>query len=535
MIISIFKNFKFKHSLYTAILLCMALGNNAYSFEKEMYLTSTNKQAEVLKGTIVVKFRKSTVSSANTAEPVNGLDVNKVVLPPGKTVTEAVKEFSSREDVIYAEPVYIKRAFILPAEYTDDVELNKKQWGLEKISAPDGWAIETGKNVVIAVLDTGIDIDHPDLSNNMWINPDPSSEYCTYNDDGIKNYEIQYDTHGWDFVNDDNCPDDDDASLTGGHGTHCAGIIAAQANNLPSSIVGVSWHNKLMAVKVLDCNGYGTSIDVARGIYYAADRGAKVINMSYGGEKSTIEKEALDYAFDKGCILVAASGNDGNPEVSYPASHKNVIAVGASDFVDNRAEFSNYGNDLDLLAPGINIYSTNIGGYCNLSGTSMACPFVSGLASLIISYWDNGDNPNWTPNQVKDALISNCDRTSYTLSSNRDNQSGYGRINVKKTMEFVSNSAVNTSEDKILVYPNPFNPDINQQSLIVLPENSQAEAEELKIYSLEGQEVRKVDVSGKMAHWDGKNNDGDVCATGLYFYYLDTTKGSEKGKITLLR
>ncbi len=519
------------------IIIFSFLTDGLKAFESEIYLSPSNKQAEVLSGAILVKL-KNTSNHVKLSIPENiglkqssyigNLGIYKINFSQQNSVSEMIRIVSKGDNIQYAEPIYIRKASVLPVEYVDQMELKNTQWALAKIKAPEGWEIETGNNILIAVLDTGVDLDHPDLKSNIWINTDPYSTINTYQGNNLEKYTIKYDTHGWDFVNSDNHPDDDSS----GHGTHCAGIIAASANNLPNSITGISWNNKIMAVKVLDSNGTGTSLNAALGIYYAADRSAKIINMSFGGAESRIEKEALDYAYEKGCVLVAAAGNNGSTSISYPAAHENVIAVGASDINDCRAEFSNYGNGLDLVAPGINIYSTIPGGYGTLSGTSMACPHVSGLASLVISFWTNGSNPNWAPLQVKNVITSNCDDTPYDTGWN--SLTGFGRINVLKTLESIEAMIVNIDASKTIVYPNPFNPD-HQVSMVVLPVNDSASTKKMTIYSLDGQKVRETDASGNKAVWDGKNDDGEICASGLYFYYLDTTNGSKKGKITLIR
>ncbi len=506
--------------------------------EKEIFFTPSSNQVEVLKGAILVKFKeqvsvnvkKSIFSKTGTqdASRIEKLGIDKIKIPDDKTVNEMVDEFSQRSDVLYAEPVYLRRAFMLPTEYADESELKNRQWGLEKIEAPHGWNIETGNGVVVAVLDTGIDLDHTDLSGNIWSNPDSTAEY------NISTYTIVYDTHGWNFIDNNKDPDDDN-----NHGTHCAGIIGAMANNSTSSgAVGISWYNKLMAVKVLDNSGEGDSVDIINGIIYAADRGADIISMSLGGNPqdppSEAERDAVNYAYNKGCVIAAASGNHYDSQISYPAGYENVIAVGATDINDKRANTSNYGEGLDIVAPGVNIYSTIIGGYDNMDGTSMACPYVAGLASIVISLWERKDNPGWTPLQVRNVITSNCDDINSASYPGWDKYTGYGRINVRSTLEFVNSGVVNISDNEVLVYPNPFNPDF-QRAHIVLPKDNSGMVRKLRIYSLDGQEVREVGGSGSVAYWDGKNNDGEICATGLYFYYLDTTLCSEKGKITLIR
>lgn len=256
--------------------------------------------------------------------------------------------------------------------------------------------------------------------------------------------------------------------------------------------------------------------------------GADVISMSLGGAPfSQVEQEAVNYAYNKGCVIVASSGNDSSGEVSYPAGYDNVIAVGATDENDELAAFSNYGEKLDIVAPGVEIYSTVRGGYGEKSGTSMACPVIAGMASVVISAWKKGDNPNWTPLQVENIILSNCDDVNSNTNPNWDTYMGYGRINGAKIIDFIKTGIVNVDEKDVIVYPNPFNPDF-QNVQIVFPKNSIGEVKKLRVYSIDGQQVRELSGSGGMIAWDGKNNEGEACATGLYFYYLDTTDGSEK-------
>ena len=233
------------------------------------------------------------------------------------------------------------------------------QYGLININAPQGWDLNTGTAAVtIAIMDTGVDLTHPDLAAKI--------------------------VPGYDFVNDDAIPQDDH-----GHGTHVAGIAGAITNNT-TGVAGVSWGARIMPVKVLDNAGSGTYADVAAGVIWAADQGAQVINLSLGGDvsSSTLEN-AINYAYGKGVTIVASSGNDGSSFVLYPARYPPVIAVGATDSNNNYASFSNYGLEVDLAAPGVAIYSTWIGGYNYDSGTSMAAPFVSGLAAILSGMHEN--------------------------------------------------------------------------------------------------------------------------------------------------
>ena len=212
-----------------------------------------------------------------------------------------------------------------------------------------------------------------------------------------------------------------------GHGTHVAGIAAAQTNN-GVGIAGMAGGSRLMTVKVLDQYGLGWYFDIARGIVYAVDNGARVINLSLGGTApSETLQAAADYAREKGALLVAATGNSGG-RVLYPAACERVIAVAATDRTDQHPTFSNYGPQVDVAAPGVDIYSTwyRRDGYFSQSGTSMATPHVSGLAALIWS-----ERPTWSPEQIDDTLM----RTALDVQApGWDPYSGWGRIDAHLAM-----------------------------------------------------------------------------------------------------
>ena len=231
------------------------------------------------------------------------------------------------------------------------------QYGLNLIRAPQGWDFSTGSSAVtVAVLDTGVDLGHADLASKI--------------------------VPGFDFVNNDAVAQDDN-----GHGTHVAGIAAAASNN-GLGVSGVSWGARIMPVKVLNATGNGTFADVAAGIIWASDHGAQVLNLSLGGPSPSVTlQNAVNYAYSKGVLMVASSGNSGSSGVYYPAAYAHVIAVADVDNLKNRAGTSTYGPEIDLAAPGELIYSTALGGgYEYRSGTSMAAPFVSGLAAVLAGY-----------------------------------------------------------------------------------------------------------------------------------------------------
>ncbi|MCZ2289619.1 MAG: S8 family serine peptidase [Anaerolineales bacterium] len=296
-------------------------------------------------------------ANADIMFEINMLGVRVLKVPRGDVETVILK-LRRRPEILFAEPNY----YI----YADDTYPNdpnyQTQYGLTNIRAPQGWDLSTGASwVTIAVIDTGVDLLHPDLM------------YKTI--------------AGYDFVNNDTIPQDDN-----GHGTHVAGIAAAMSNN-GEGIAGVSWGANIMPLKVLDGSGNGTYANVAAAIIWATDHGAQVINMSLGGlyPSATLE-DAVIYAYTHGMVQVAAAGNSGSGSVLYPAKYAPVIAVAATDNFNTRAGFSNYGPEVDLAAPGVNILSLYPGGgYGYRSGTSMAAPFVSGLAAILIGLPNNYD------------------------------------------------------------------------------------------------------------------------------------------------
>ena len=387
----------------------------------------------------------------------------KVTIPEYCNVPLIAKEYSKDHNIIYAEPNYIYHSLVIPDDPYFDI-----QWALNQdndcdIDAPEAWDIETGdENVVIAILDTGVDWDHPDLADNIWINPgedlngncivDPS-DFNNIDDD--KNGFID-DIRGYDFVNttnsvasgeDGTIPDNNPMDFHG-HGTHCSGIASAVTNN-NEGIAGVCWNCSIMPVRVgyKALSGLGTMDldDCAYGLVYAADNGADVISMSWGGNsESQLEKDAIDYAYNKGVVLVAAAGNnnadlDNYPLPFLPAEYENVIAVAATDSTDNRAKFSNYGFQIDVAAPGVNIYSTfPNNSYKKTNGTSMACPYVAGLTALILS-----KKPDLNPMEIRTIIHSSTD------TINTDKYVGFGRINAYNALQKTASVIANIDTPKI--------------------------------------------------------------------------------------
>jgi Subtilase family/FG-GAP-like repeat/Domain of unknown function DUF11 len=308
-------------------------------------------------------------------------------------------------------------------------------WGIQKVDAPAAWNTNTGAGVIVAVVDTGIDYNHPDIASNVWIN---TKEIPGNGIDDDHNGYID-DVRGWDFIGatyDD--PQQSNNPIDGnGHGTHVAGTIAAVGNN-GIGVVGVAWNAQVMAVKGLDNTGTGIDSTLGPAILYAANNGADIISASWGSTSySQTIAEAITYAYDLGAVIVVAAGNNSEDALSfYPAALPNVITVAASDPYDNLASFSNYGSKIDVAAPGVDILSlqasgTALGpvvspGYIRLSGTSMATPHVSGLAALILS--QNATYSNEDVRQVLRVSATDVGPPGYDLTF------GYGRVNAQAAL-----------------------------------------------------------------------------------------------------
>jgi len=333
-------------------------------------------------------------------------------IPDGTTVGEAIRRLTADAAVEYAEPNYAVHVLAVP----DDPQF-PQMWGLRNtgqsggtpgadIGAVEAWDRVTGsRDVVVAVIDTGIDDRHPDLADNLWTNPGelPGNRL---DDDGNGYVD---DVHGWDFVSNDADPFDDHF-----HGTHVAGTIGAVGNN-GLGTAGVCWRVRLMAVKFLNIGGSGYVADAVKAIDYAVAQGADILNNSWGGGGFSLTLlQSIQAADQAGVLFVVAAGNDGrNIDVNplYPAAYEvpNVLAVAATDDQDRPADFTNFGSGhVAIAAPGVDILSTFPGNdYARLSGTSMATPHVAGAAALLKSI-----APDLTPEIIKDILLENAQPVS---------------------------------------------------------------------------------------------------------------------------
>ncbi|MHC4462770.1 MAG: S8 family serine peptidase [Planctomycetota bacterium] len=347
-------------------------------------------------------------------------------LEPDQSIQQVLAAYNNDPSVEYAELNYIVSICKTP-----DDSLYSLQWPLNNtgqdypesgyynpppgtpdcdIDAPEAWDIHTGSSkVIVAVVDSGVDYKHRDLQDSIWVNQTELNGADDVDDDD--NGYID-DIYGYDFINNDSDPFDDL-----GHGTHCSGTIAARGNN-GLDIVGVCWNAKIMALKFLDAEGAGYTSDAATAFYYAVANGADVISNSWGGDdySETLE-EAINYAHSQGVIMVAAAGNSYSDSPHYPAYYEHMIAVAATNSNDAKPSFSNYGDWVDIAAPGVDILSLRASGTSRgtpydshttvATGTSMACPHVAGACALLLSF-----NATLTSDDVNDILMETGDPIS---------------------------------------------------------------------------------------------------------------------------
>jgi type VII secretion-associated serine protease mycosin len=400
-------------SLLAALVVTLPLGTALPAvpvLADEPEIPTTEVEGEYATDRVVVRYDEPAKAAAEASEEglsvVEALDTpgDPVVLDTnGQAVESVIAELQSDPAVTWAEPDYV-------VELADDGETTAvavndprtgEQYSLNRMRVRDAWSLETGASNLVAVLDTGVYFAHPDLQGRL--------------------------VPGYDFVNRDSNASDDN-----GHGTWVAGIIAARVND-GIGIAGISWSDKILPVKIMNSNGTGTTSDLTAGIIWAADHGAKVINMSVGGFPwSQYVRDAVNYAWGKGVVLVGAAGNNHREESYFPASYPNVISVSATQNDDEFTNWSSYGPNVDLSAPGASVLTTN----CNhtkvpacpysvehiiISGTSFAAPNVAGVVALIRARY-----PTYTASQVVNRLTSTVDDLGY---AGWDNRYGLGRVN----------------------------------------------------------------------------------------------------------
>jgi subtilisin family serine protease len=386
-------------------------------------------------------------SSGETSSNVDLSLIYAVTFSTPHDAFSLAEELSQYPEVLYAEPWFIY-PLTRSGLFTPNDPLFSQQWGLKKINAEAAWDVTQGdSSVVVAIVDSGTEWAHPDLSANIWTNPGESGLDAQGRDkrsNGVDDDNNGYvdDWHGWDFVGADYevqvFQGDNNPTSTGpnnDHGTHVAGIAAATTNN-GTGIASIGFRTKILPVKCAADNdrrsgGLAFILTGYQGIAYAAMMGAHVINCSWGGAGgSQFEQDIIDFATGRGSLVVAAAGNNGNNIFFSPAGYRGVLSVAATDQNDVKASFSNYGYDVDVSAPGVAILSTlypsryNTGTELDAwSGTSMASPFVAGLAALVKARF-----PQLTGLQIGERVrvtSDNIDQQNF----NYPNQLGKGRIN----------------------------------------------------------------------------------------------------------
>ncbi len=418
--------------IFLAVLIYILLGIiPSQAFSEEINTTDINPLmtappiSRYVPDEILVKFKpgysSASIESLNRRlgteliERLKRTGICKLRITGGESPEEMIERYRSIPE---AEYVGVNRYYYALETIPNDPFYFPYQWHFPQIKLPYAWDMATGsEEIKVAVIDTGIDLTHPDLEDNIL--KDESGAVV-----------------GWDYVNNDDDPSDDL-----GHGTHIAGLIAAVTNN-DLGVAGVTWRCKLIPYKVLDDKGVGEGAHVAEAIAEAVSEEARIINLSLGDvEPDEVIKQELEKAYSKGVLIVAAAGNSGLDQVHYPAAYPSAIAVGATDARGKRTYYSSYGNSLELMAPGGDvsrddngdkfgdgITSTTpleTGSYYNATyqGTSMSSPHVAGVAALLFSL-----DPSLTNEEVRAILRGTTDNIGDPY------ECGYGLVNAYKAL-----------------------------------------------------------------------------------------------------
>lgn len=352
--------------------------------------------------------------------------IYKLKVSNSTNVQKLINSLNSKAEVAYAELRYKNTICFTPND-----TLNSNQYYLSAIKAYEAWDVQQGDtNVVIGIGDTGIDSDHPDMINEYAKNyNDPINGIDDDNDGYVDNFM------GWDTGNNDNNPEL--GAL--GHGINVSGIASASTNNV-TGISGVGFNTKILAIRIDNDSIVNDLPGAYEGIVYAADYGAPIVSNSWGSHfYSQFGQDVVNYAaLNKGCLVIAATGNNGNENEFYPAAYDNVLAVGATQFGDTMKSNSNYGYWTDIYAPGDNMLTCNaIGGYGTNGGTSMAAPVVAGVAGLIKSQF-----PNYTWRQITEQIINTGDDIYAINDTKYNNKLGGGRVNAFKAVTEINKPGI---------------------------------------------------------------------------------------------
>ena len=376
----------------------------AVSLQKDSSGSSKHRPVEYRPDELLVRFRPDLepeqieaingLNGATAIKRIPAINMYQLKLPDGSDLPAVQKTYQDSPLVEKVEPNIVLR---LP-QVTPDDKYFGDQWGLQKVMVPEAWTITTGSpSVIVAILDTGVDANHPDLVHRI-----------------VDGYDIVHQQAG--------IPEDDQ-----GHGTQMAGIIASEGQN-GIGMSGVNWNGMVMPVKVLDGNGTGTAADVAEGLIYAADHGVQVVNMSFGGYGySEMLNDAIQYAHQRNVVLVAGAGNDNTDVPAYPAAYPNVLAVTATGPQDEKWPAANFGSHVAVAAPGVSILTTAVnGGYLYGTGTSHAAAMVSGVAALL-----KAKDTRYINVEIDKLLQTSADDLG---AKGRDSTFGAGRANAYRAL-----------------------------------------------------------------------------------------------------